>query len=68
MKLIIQPYLKPGLYVRGSLNQRTLYITVHNSADQEKLFLFLGGNSPPVGHSLLIVEVSRTHTTTHHSW
>jgi len=66
MKLIIQPYLKPGLYVCGSLNQRTLYITVHNTAGQGTLFSLFGGQQSPVGHSL-IIEVSRTHTTTHHS-
>jgi len=31
------------------------------------LFLFIWCNSPPVGQGLLIHEVSRSHTTTHHS-
>jgi len=30
------------------------------------LFVF-GATAPPVGHGLLIHEVSRSHTTTHHS-
>jgi len=31
------------------------------------LFVCFWRNSPPVGHGLLIHEVSRSHTTTHHS-
>jgi hypothetical protein len=31
------------------------------------LFVCFWHNSPPVGQSLLIHEVSRSHTTTHHS-
>jgi len=33
----------------------------------KKYTTFFGHNSPPVGHGLLIHEVSRSHTTTHHS-
>ena len=29
--------------------------------------LFVLARQPPVGHGLLILEVSRSHTTTHHS-
>ena len=34
------------------------------------LILFLGGGAqqPPVGQGLLIHDVSRSHTTTYHSW
>ena len=31
------------------------------------LFFYFWGNGPPVGQGLLIHEVSRSHTTTHHS-
>ena len=31
------------------------------------LFVCFWRDSPPVGHDLLIHEVSRSHTTTHHS-
>jgi len=30
-------------------------------------FFVFGPTAPPVGHGLLILEVSRSHTTTYHS-
>jgi len=49
------------LHLGGSLGFRERHETLHCH------FFFFWRDSPPVGHGLLIHEVSRSHTTTHYS-
>ena len=40
---------------------------LHNEELNDLYFIFLSARQPPVGQGLLIHEVARSHTTTHHS-
>ena len=40
---------------------------MNNDDDDNEVFCLFLARQPPVGHGLLIHEVSRSHTTTHHS-
>ena len=48
---------------------RKIYICIHYSYIHKYLFIFFFAVAlrPNAGHDLLILEVSRSHTTTHHS-
>ena len=48
-----------GVQTAVSLKIRTLFIYLF-------IYLFILAQQPPVGHGLLIHEVSRPHITTHH--
>ena len=46
-----------------------MYSRIHSlQAYMQKKICGGGGQQPPVGQGLLIYEVSRSHTRTHHSW
>jgi len=42
------------------------HVSINDSYSFVRMFLSFWRNSPPVGQGLLLHEVSRSHTTTHH--
>jgi len=59
----------PRLLVQGNRTDSNTYVTTYNrKIGCHKLFVCFRADTPPpaLGHDLLIHEVSRSHTTTHH--
>ena len=59
-----QFFCYPEYYVRSPFSVSIDQLLIHN---HRSFFLFLVALQPNAGHGLLILEVSRSHTATHHS-